>query len=116
MALIKLESAEVVRHVGTRGAFAVNETIILPDGRSFPKSYTVWADEAPAVGSIVQVYGQMSAKLREYAAPTGIKQAIDISINEPTVTIMGTPKPDTAEETAAAILDMAATTGKELPF
>lgn len=93
MALLKIESAEVTRHVGSRGAFAVSETVTLPDGRSFPKSYTIWFEgEAPAIGSIVSVIGVFSAKLREYAAPSGIKQAIDVSINEPAVTILGSDK------------------------
>lgn len=93
MALLKIESAEVTRHVGSRGAFAVAETVTLPDGRSFPKSYTVWHEgEAPQVGAIVAVTGVFSAKLREYAAPTGMKQAIDISINEPEITVLGSNK------------------------
>ena len=117
MALIKIESAEVLRHVGTRGAFAVGEYITLPTGASFQKQYTVWQDgEAPSVGSIVSVIGQLGMKIREYAAPTGIKHAIDVSVNEPEVTVIGAAKPTTVEETAAAIQDIAATTGKELPF
>lgn len=93
MALLKIETAEVTRHVGSRGAFAVAETVTLPDGRSFPKSYTVWLEgEAPPVGAIVSVTGVFSAKLREYAAPTGMKQAIDISINEPEVKVLGSNK------------------------
>lgn len=116
MALIKIESAEVKRIVGSRGAFAVEEHVTLPDGRSFPKSYTVWADEAPLLGSIVTVTGNMSAKIREYPAPSGMKHAIDISINEPNVTILAAPKPATVEATAEAILGLAETTGKELPF
>jgi hypothetical protein len=117
MALIKIESAEVLRHVGTRGAFAVGEHITLPSGASFQKTYTVWQDgEAPTIGAIVSVIGQLGMKIREYTAPTGIKQAIDVSINEPEVTVLGAPKPATVEATAQAIQDIAATTGKELPF
>jgi hypothetical protein len=117
MALIKIESAEVLRHVGSRGAFAVGEYITLPTGASFQKQYTIWAEgEAPAVGSIVGVVGQLGMKIREYAAPSGMKHAIDVSVNEPEVTLMGAAKPATVEETAAAIQDIAATTGKDLPF
>lgn len=86
MALIKIENATVTRHVGSNGAFAVEEQVTLPDGRSFPKSYTVWLKGTPpAVGSLVSVAGQFSAKTREYAAPSGMKTAVDISINEPEV-------------------------------
>ncbi len=90
MALLKIESGEVIRHVGSRGAFALQETVTLPDGRSFPKTYTVWHEgDAPAVGSIVSVIGVFSAKNREYNAPSGTKTAIDISINDPEVNILG---------------------------
>lgn len=93
MALLKIESGEVIRHVGSRGAFALQETVTLPDGRSFPKTYTVWYEgEAPAVGSIVSVIGVFSAKNREYNAPSGTKVAIDISINDPEVNILGANK------------------------
>lgn len=118
MALIKVESAEVLRPVGTRGAFAIGEYITLPTGASFQKQYTVWnnSGEAPATGTIVAVIGQLGMKIREYPAPSGMKHAIDVSINEPEITILAAAKPDTVEETAAAIADIAADTGKELPF
>lgn len=117
MALIKVESAEVKRIVGQRGAFAIGEYITLPSGASFEKQYTVWAEgEPPLVGAIVSVIGQLGMKIREYPAPSGMKHAIDVSINEPEVTIIGAPKPATVEETAAAIQDIAASTGQELPF
>jgi hypothetical protein len=117
MALIKIESAEVLRHVGSRGAFAVGEYITLPTGASFQKQYTVWSEgEAPAIGAVVSVIGQLGMKIREYPAPSGMKHAIDVSVNQPEVTVLGAPKPATVEETAAAIVDIATSTGKELPF
>ena len=64
----------------------------------------------------MSVIGQLGMKIREYPAPSGMKHAIDVSINEPEVTIIGAPKPATVEETAAAIQDIAASTGQELPF
>lgn len=112
----KLESGQVVRHVGTRGAFAVEETITLPDGRSFPKTYTVWAEIAPPIGSIVQVTGELTVKTREYAAPSGMKTAIDINFNNPNVTILGSARPATPEATAEAIQGIADSVVKELPF
>lgn len=117
MALIKIESAEVLRAVGSNGAFAVGEYVTLPSGASFQKQYTVWAknDVAPPKGTIVSVIGQLGMKIREYPAPTGMKHAIDVSINEPEVTVLGQPKPDTVEETAAALQDIAATLIKEEP-
>ena len=118
MALIKVESAEVLRHVGTNGAFAIGEYITLPTGASFQKQYTVWnkGSDAPTIGSVVSVIGQLGLKIREYPAPSGMKQAIDVSINEPEVTVLGAAKPATVEETAQAIADIAATTGNEVPF
>lgn len=97
MALLKIESGEVTRHVGNRGAFAVAEMVNLPDGRSFPKTYTVWAEQAPEIGSIVSVIGVMSAKTRAYDSPTGPKTAVDISINDPEVSIVGVPQVTTEE-------------------
>lgn len=89
MALLKIESGTVKRHVGSRGAFAIEEQVTLPDGRSFPKMYTVWYEgEPPAVGAIVSVTGVFSAKTREYPAPSGMKTAVDISLNEPEVTTL----------------------------
>ncbi len=110
----KLESGTVTRAVGTRGAFAVEETITLPDGRSFPKSYTVWAEECPPIGSIVSVTGEITIKQREYAAPSGMKTAIDVNFNNPSVLILGSPKPETAVETAEAIQNIADTLGAKL--
>lgn len=86
-----IESGEVIRHIGSRGGFAVQETINLPDGRSFPKTYTVWYEgtDTPNIGDIVKVTGEVSVKQREYAAPSGMKTAIDINLNNPTVLVMG---------------------------
>lgn len=99
MALLKVESGTVTRHVGSRGAFVVEEQVTLPDGRSFPKSFTVWNEgEAPAIGSIVSVIGKFSSKTREYPAPSGMKTAVDISINEPEVTTLHAVAQPTVEE------------------
>lgn len=114
MALLKIESGEVTRHVGTRGAFAVAEMVNLPDGRSFPKTYTVWAQEAPAIGSIVSVIGVMSAKVREYESPNGTKTTVDISINDPEVNSLGVPSPAAPEQAAEAVQEVLG--GTEVPF
>ncbi len=37
----------------------------------------------------MSVIGQLGMKIREYAAPSGMKQAIDVSVNDPEVTVMG---------------------------
>lgn len=100
MALMKLTEVKVKQHIGTNGAFSVEEWIHLPDGRSFPKTFTVWANEAPEIGTIVNVIGSFSAKAREYAAPSGQKIAIDVSINEPEVTIVSTAQAETPKESA----------------
>lgn len=88
-----IPTGEVTRHIGSQGAFEVAETITLQDGRSFPKKYTIWAKgEPPAIGSIVAVSGDVTIKSREYAAPSGMKTAIDVNFNDPTVTIHGSVK------------------------
>lgn len=120
MAYIKIESAEVTRPVGSRGAFQIHEYVTLPDGRTFPKTFTVWQEgEVPNQGTIVQVYGTLSTKVREWTDQTGtLKHVVDVSINEPTVTIIGKPKPATIEETlqeiGAIVKDIDVNTG--LPF
>lgn len=100
MALLKIESGTVTRHIGSRGAFVLEEQVTLPDGRSFPKSYTVWyeGDNTPQNGAIVSVIGKFSAKTREYPAPSGMKTAVDISINEPEVTVLHAVKEATVDE------------------
>ena len=100
MALMKLTDVRVKQHVGTNGAFAVEEWVHLPDGRSFPKTFTVWANEAPPVDTIVNVVGTFSAKAREYNAPSGQKIAIDVSVNDPEITIVSTPATNTTNESA----------------
>jgi hypothetical protein len=115
MALLKIESGEVTRHVGTNGAFAVAEMVNLPDGRSFPKTYTVWADNAPEIGSIVSVVGVMSAKVREYQAQGETRHAADVSINDPEVNILGTPGiTATPEEAVTNVQEVLG--GTEVPF
>lgn len=96
MALLKIENGEVTRRVGSRGAFALQEHVTLPDGRTFPKSYTIWyeGDQDIQVGALVSVTGVFSAKIREYPAPSGMKHAIDISVNDPEVTVLHTVKAD----------------------
>ena len=110
MALIKIESAEVTRHVGSRGAFAVGEYITLPTGASFMKTYTVWNDatvtgmDAPTIGNVVQVIGELGVKVREYTNNMGqLKHAADISINNPQITQLAHQKPATVEDTKKAI-------------
>jgi hypothetical protein len=97
MAIVKLESVEVTRSVGSNGAFAVAETITTNTGASFPKSWTVWAQgsDSPAVGSLVTVVGEFSAKTRTYPAPSGMKTAIDLNINNPEVTVLHSKKEET---------------------
>lgn len=115
MALIKIESARVVRHVGTRGAFAVEEYVNLPDGRSFPKTYTVWNEgTAPEVDGIVAVVGELSTKVREYQLNGSTKYAVDVSVNQPTVTAIGVNKLDTVPQLKEAAAQ--AEQSSEVPF
>lgn len=120
MAFIKIESAEVTRAVGSRGAFQILEFITLPDGRTFPKTFTVWQEgEVPTQGAIVQVYGTLSTKVREWTDNTGtVKHVVDVSINEPTVSIIGKPKPQINEATQSALSDIITDVAKStaLPF
>lgn len=105
MAYVKIESGRVARHVGTRGAFALEEWVTLPDGRTFAKTYTVWNEgTVPAIDAIVAVVGELGTKVRAYMGSDGIeKYVVDVSINQPTVTAIGVNKLDTVPEIRAAV-------------
>lgn len=105
MALIKLENATVMYAVGSRGAFAVEEHVTLPDGRSFPKKYTVWYEgntNTYKPGQIVEITGVLSAKIRDYVndATGQPGRAIDMSINNPEVTVLHDVKAEPKDEGA----------------
>lgn len=91
MALIRVENAEIVRQVGSRGAFAIQEYVTLPNGQSFPKTYTVWYEgntNEYKTGAIVTVTGTLSAKVRPYTTSNGQeKHAVDLAINDVEVTV-----------------------------
>lgn len=83
MALIKITDATVKKAHGTRGAFIAEETIEIPDGRSFPRTYIVWNTEAmPAIGAKVNVTGELTVKPR--TIDDG-RTFVDISINNPQI-------------------------------
>lgn len=88
MALIKIESARVVRHVGIKGGFACEEYKTLPDGRSWPVTYTVWHEgAAPQIDGIVQVTGELNvnqSKPNEFG-----KTFANINVNNCTVQAIG---------------------------
>jgi hypothetical protein len=114
MALIKLQSAEVIPasanndYVGNmKSAFVCQEYKTLPDGRNFPVRYTVWTNgmlNMPAIGSVVTVMGELSVSVKE---GNNGKSYANLSINEPTVEVIGAPKPATVEDTAVAVQDIA---------
>lgn len=118
MALIKIATGEVTRHVGQRGAFAVAEDVQLPSGAQFKKSYTVWneTEPAPEIGSIVEVMGVLGVKVREYMSQGLPKHAADISINEPQFKVLAPAMPSEPEAVAATLQDMANDMTKEVPF
>jgi hypothetical protein len=116
MALIKIESGRVVRHVGTRGSFAVEEYKTLPDGRTFPIQYTVWHDGYPTVeiDGIVQVLGELSVKISEPNAAG--KVYANISVNNPTVTAIGVEALKNVPGIKEIIEEPAKVTTEEVPF
>lgn len=116
MAFIKIESGRVARHVGTRGAFALEEWVTLPDGRTFAKTYTVWNEgTVPPIDAIVAVVGELGTKVRNYVGSDGLeKHVIDVSINQPTVTAIGVPALPKVAEIREAVAQAAPAT--EVPF
>ena len=86
MALIKIENAKVIRHVGANGAFAIEEPANTAEGRNWPETFTVWAKgQPPAIDSIVNVTGRFGKKGRIYGDN---KVAVDVNVNEPQVTVV----------------------------
>lgn len=118
MALVKLESAEVVpvsatqTYMGASGTagFIVQEYVTLPDGRTWPVRYTIWKSnnilQFPEVGAVVSIMGELSVKA-VVSQMDASKAFANISVNNATCTVIGAPKPATEAETAVAVQDIA---------
>lgn len=96
------------------------DRITLLDGRSWNPTHTVWGSgNLPPVGSIITVTGtDWYQSISDYVTEAG-EAKTSKRWNLKTITnleVLAQPKPATVEATAAAIQDIAATTGKELPF
>lgn len=93
-------------------------------GQSWNPVVTVWGSgELPPIGSIITVTGkQWYTTTSEYQAQPALGEPITKiskrdNLREITnLEVIGKPKPATVEETAQAIQEIAATTGKDLPF
>lgn len=89
-------------------------------GQSWNPTITVWGSGTlPPIGSIISVTGkQWYTTTSEYINGINeLKTAKRDNLRDITkLEVIGAPKPATVEETAAAIQDIAASTGKELPF
>lgn len=92
----------------------------LQDGRSWNPTHTVWGTgNLPPVGSVITVTGiEWYQTTSEYVNAQGEKKTPKRwnLKNITNLEVLAQPKPATVEDTAAAIQDIAATTGKDLPF
>tara|TARA_R110000803_G_scaffold205637_1_gene272457 strand:- start:313 stop:600 length:288 start_codon:yes stop_codon:yes gene_type:complete len=86
MATISIDSAEVVRLIPGYG-FEIAEQIKTFKGDLIKVYYAVWYKDANvAVGDLVSVEGDYSAKLDEYTGADNIpKHKISVSINNPAI-------------------------------
>jgi hypothetical protein len=116
MAKISVESAEVVRHISNKG-FAAKTTYSTKKGDSRTEYFTVWSEEIPPVGSVVDIEGLHSVKLEEYQKDGETRRVAATHINFPKISPAGS-KPQLAQKGAAAILETfpGSTMDEEAPF
>lgn len=116
MAKISVENAEVVRHIARKG-FAAKTSYNTKAGSTRTEYFTVWTEELPPIGSIVNIEGLHSAKLEEYEKDGETRRVAATHINFPKIT-EGVEQPKLAQKGAAAILETfpGATMEEEAPF
>lgn len=90
------------------------------DGLSWPKKYTIWGAESKySVGDIITVEGDLSTKGRIYENQGEKKATVDVGINHPRITVIGTtqtaPATYTVDE-AAQMLANAPAVDNGAPF
>ena len=116
MAKISIENAEVVRHISNKG-FAAKTSYTSKTGVKRDEYFTVWTEESPAVGAVVNIEGLYSAKVEEYEKDGELVRVAATHINYPKMT-PGIEQPKQAQKGAAAILETfpGASMEEEAPF
>lgn len=99
MALVKIEGIvdyEIGNDVKGILGFRVKETVTnATNGQSWDVTWTVWSKNAPAVGSMVEVKGELGVKAREYTKADGsTATTIDRNINDPEVKVLRAAAPE----------------------
>lgn len=86
MATISVDTATVVRLIPGYG-FEIAEEIKIKSGDTIKVYYTVWDNKANvAVGDVLSVEGDYSAKLDEYTGADNVpKRKVSVSINNPAI-------------------------------
>ena len=93
MAKVSLKNVQVSKIFQDGRAAEVVEVFKTRDGEGKQK-YTLWFNDAHGLteGSIVDVDGLLSAKMREFESPTdGTVRYIQLSLNSPRVTVTDSP-------------------------
>lgn len=120
MAKIKVDNAEVIRHISTKG-FALKSSYTTKKGETKSEYFTVWTEEQPPVGSFVSVEGLHSVKLEEYEKDGVLQRVAATHINFPTI-YPGSPSAAMenrlAQKGAAAVMQQfpGATFGEATPI
>jgi hypothetical protein len=116
MAKISIENAEVVRHIAKAG-FAAKTSYRTKSGETRNEYFTVWTEESPAVGAVVNIEGLHSAKVEEYEKDGETRRVAATHVNFPKITA-GVEQPKQAQRGAAAILETfpGASMEEEAPF
>lgn len=96
-----IEVTGIVKKVYS-SSFSVGEKVQIP-GYDFEKIYTVWTKNSPTIGSTVFVRGKLSMKSKTYGESG--QSYIDVSINEPVVTVLKKEKSTTDEQQQNGFVD-----------
>ena len=116
MAKLSIDNAEVVRHISNKG-FAAKTSYRTKSGETKNEYFTVWTEESPAVGAVVNIEGLFSAKVEEYQKDGQTVRVAAAHINYPKITA-GSENAQLAQKGAAAILETfpGSTMEEEAPF
>lgn len=116
MAKISIENAEVVRLISNKG-FAAKTSYRTKSGETRNEYFTVWTEDSPAVGAVVNIEGLYSAKVEEYEKEGQLVRVAATHVNFPKISA-GVEQPKQAQKGAAAILETfpGASMEEEAPF
>jgi len=103
MAKIIIENCTITEVFGNFNSWYRVEEYI--EGLSYPKKYTVWANESKySVGDLIRVEGDLGVKGRPYERAGEQKATVDVSVNNPKITVIAAAR--VANETPAPVEEL----------